>query len=157
MRNNLAITMVRWIIAVPAGVILWYAANHSIGMAFGIIHGFDRVDDFWEAPDMDGVPIIGTYIIFVTRTVAAASLAGVIVYIVPRYHKQVAIIVAALVSVGAAAILVFQVVSADQNISAEGWYKLILDMLSMIFGGIGGAWVAYQNQRRLRRYSEGSN
>ena len=58
---------------------LWFAANHSIGMTFGIIHGFERVDAFWEAPDMDGVPIIGTYIIFVTRTVAAASLVGVII------------------------------------------------------------------------------
>jgi predicted small secreted protein len=78
----------------------------------------------------------------------------VIIYIVPHFHKQVAIVGAALVSVGAAAILVFQVVSADQSISAEGWYKLILDMLSMIFGGIGGAWMAYQNQRRVGRSSE---
>jgi uncharacterized membrane protein YsdA (DUF1294 family) len=153
MHNNLAINILRWAIAVPAGVILWYAANHSIGIAFGIIHGFERVDAFWEAPDMDGVPIIGTYIILVTRTIAAASLAGVIIYIVPRYHKQVAIVVASLVSVGAAAILVFQVVSADQSISAEGWYKIVLDMLSMIFGGIGGAWLAYQNQRKERRRS----
>jgi hypothetical protein len=153
MHNNLAINILRWAIAVPAGVMLWYAANHSIGIAFGIIHGFERVDAFWEAPDMDGVPIIGTYIILVTRTVAAASLAGVIIYIVPHYHKQVAIVVASLVSIGAAAILVFQVVSADQSISAEGWYKLFLDMLSMIFGGIGGAWLAYQNQRKERRRS----
>jgi uncharacterized membrane protein YsdA (DUF1294 family) len=153
MHNNLAINILRWAIAVPAGVMLWYAANHSIGIAFGIIHGFERVDAFWEAPDMDGAPIIGTYIILVTRTIAAASLAGVIIYIVPRYHKQVAIVVASLVSVGAAAILVFQVVSADQSISAEGWYKLVLDMLSMIFGGIGGAWLAYQNQRKERRRS----
>ena len=153
MHNNLAINILRWAVAVPAGVMLWYAANHSIGIAFGIIHGFERVDAFWEAPDMDGVPIIGTYIILVTRTVAAASLAGVIIYIVPRYHKQVAIVVASLVSVGAAAILVFQVASAEQSISAEGWYKLVLDMLSMIFGGIAGAWMAYQNQRKERRRS----
>jgi hypothetical protein len=153
MSNNPAINIVRWAIAVPAGVMLWFAANHSIGIAFGIIHGFERVDAFWEAPDMDGVPIIGTYIILVTKTVAAASLIGVIIYIVPHFHKQVAIVGAALVSVAAAAILVFQVVSVDQSISAEGWYKLILDMLSMIFGGIGGAWMAYQNQRKERRRS----
>ena len=130
---------------------LWYAANHSVGIAFGIIHGFDRVDAFWEAPDMDGVPIIGTYIIFVTRAVAAASLVGIIIYIVPRYHKQIAIIAAALVSVGAAAIFIYQIVSTDQHLSGEGWYKLILDMLSMMLGGAGGAWMAYQNQRRVRR------
>lgn len=157
MRNNQAINILRWTIAVPAGVLLWYAANHSIGMAFGIIHGFERVDAFWESPDMDGVPIIGTYIIFLTRAVAAASLVGIIVYIVPRYRKQVAIIAAALVSVGAAAIFIYQIVSTDQSISAEGWYKLVLDMLSMMFGGAGGAWMAYQNQRRVRRHIEGSN
>ena len=59
MRNNLALNILRWIIAVPAGVLVWFAANHAIGTAFGILHGFDRVGDFWEAPDMDGVPIIG--------------------------------------------------------------------------------------------------
>lgn len=151
MNNNPAINIIRWAIAVPAGVMLWYAANHSVGIAFGIIHGFDRVDAFWEAPDMDGVPIIGTYIIFVTRAVAAASLVGIIIYIVPRYHKQIAIIAAALVSVGAAAIFIYQIVSTDQHLSGEGWYKLILDMLSMMLGGAGGAWMAYQNQRRVRR------
>ena len=91
---------------------LWFAANFSIGAAFGIIHGFERVDAFWEAPDMDGVPIIGTYIIFVTRTIAAASLVGMIIYIVPRYHKQVAIVAAALVSAAAVGILGFILVQA---------------------------------------------
>jgi glucan phosphoethanolaminetransferase (alkaline phosphatase superfamily) len=151
MNNKPAINIIRWAIAVPAGVMLWYAANHSVGIAFGIIHGFDRVDAFWEAPDMDGVPIIGTYIILVTRAVAAASLVGIIIYIVPRHHKQVAIITAALVTIGAVAIFVYQAVSTDQHISGEGWYKLALDMLSMMFGGMGGAWMAYQNQRRVRR------
>ena len=60
MRDNIAINILRWIIAVPAGVMLWFAANHAIGVALGIIHGFERVDAFWEARDMDGMPIIGT-------------------------------------------------------------------------------------------------
>jgi hypothetical protein len=151
MGNNLAIIILRWAIAVPAGVMLWFAANHSIGMAFGIIHGFDRVDAFWEAPDMDGVPIIGTYIVFVTRTIAAASLVGVIIYIVPRYHKQVAIIAASLVSAAAVGFLgysLLQAVNTDPNLGLDGWYKHILDMLSIIFGTIAGAWLAYGNQKR---------
>jgi len=151
MRNNLAIIILRWIIAVPAGLMLWFAANFSIGMAFGIIHGFELVDSFWEAPDMDGMPIIGTYIMFVTRTIAAASLMGVIIYIVPRYHKQVAIVVASLVSAAAAVILLFQVVSADLNIDLGGWYRHILEMLSIIFGAIAGAWLAYGNQKNRTR------
>ena len=150
MRNNLAINILRWIIAVPAGLILWFAANYSIGTAFGIIHGFERVDSFWEAPDMDGVPVIGTYIIFVTRTIAAASLVGVIIYIVPRYHKQVAIVVASLVSaaaVGFLGFILFQAMSADLSIGLDGWYRHILDVLSIIFGALVGAWLAYGNQK----------
>ena len=151
MRDNIAINILRWIIAVPAGVMLWFAANHAIGVAFGIIHGFERVDAFWEAPDMDGVPIIGTYIIFVTRTIAAASLVGVIIYIVPRYHKQVAIIAASLVSataVGFLGFILIQAANADPTIGPDVWYRHILDMLSIILGAILGAWTASGNQKR---------
>ena len=154
MRNNLAVNILRWAIAVPAGIMLWFGANYSIGTAFGIIHGIDRVDDFWEALDMDGVPIIGTYIIFVTRTIAAASLVGMIIYIVPRYHKQVAIVAASLVSVAAIGFLgfvVFQAANGDLDLSPEGWYKHILDILSIMFGAIVGAWLAYQSQKRRTR------
>jgi glucan phosphoethanolaminetransferase (alkaline phosphatase superfamily) len=151
MRNNLAINILRWIIAVPAGLMLWFSANYSIGSAFGIIHGFELVDSFWEAPDMDGMPIIGTYIMFVTRTIAAASLVGVTIYIVPRYHKQVAIVVASLVSAAVVVILLFQVMSADLNVDLGGWYRNILEMLSIIFGAIFGAWLAYGNQKRRAR------
>ena len=149
--------MLRWIIAVPAGLLLWFAANYSIGMAFGIIHGFERVDDFWEAPDMDGAPIIGTYMIVVTRAVAAASLVGMIIYIVPRHHKQVAIVAAALVSAAAVGFLGFILVQAANaegpTIGLDGWYRYTLDMLSIMFGAIGGAWLAYQNQRKEPRRS----
>jgi hypothetical protein len=150
MRDNIAINILRWAIAVPAGLLLWFAANHSIGMAFGIIHGVDRVEAFWEAPDMDGVPLIGTYIIFVTRTVAAASLVGIIIYIVPRYHKQVAIIAVSLVSAAAIGFLCFvliQVANSDLNIGPDGWYRHILDMCSIIFGAVVGAWLAYGSQK----------
>jgi hypothetical protein len=156
MHNNQAMNILRWAIAVPAGVTLWFAANHSIGMAFGIIHGVERIEAFWEAPDMDGAPIIGTYIIFITRTIAAASLVSAIIYIVPRYHKQVAIIAASLVSAAAVGFLVFisvQVANEDLSIGPDGWYKHILDTLSISCGAIAGAWLANQNQRKERRRS----
>jgi hypothetical protein len=152
MHNNPAMNILRWAIAVPAGIMLWFAANYSIGTAFGIIHGFDRVDEFWDAPDMAGVPIIGTYIIFITRTISAASLVGAIIYIVPRYHKQVAIGAAALLSAAAAGILgfvMFQAATAeDLKIGPDGWYRQILDLLSIIFGAVVGAWLAYGTQKR---------
>ena len=154
MRDNLAIHILRWAIAVPAGLLLWFAANHSIGMAFGIIHGVDRVEAFWEAPDMHGVLLIGTYIIFVTRTVAAASLVGMIIYIVPRHHKQVAIITVSLVSAAAVGFLGFaliQIANSDLSIGPDGWYRHILDMCSIIFGAIVGAWLAYGSQKHRVR------
>jgi len=154
MRNNPAIHILRWAIAVPAGIMLWYAANHSIGTAFGIIHGFDRVDEFWESPDMDGVPIIGTYIIFITRTISAASFVSAIIYLVPSYRKQVAIIAASVVcvaTVGLLGFLLFEAATSDPVLSLDGWYKHILDMLSIIFGATAGAWLAYRSQRgRIR-------
>ncbi len=154
MRNNPAIDILRWAIAVPAGIMLWFAANHSIGIAFGIIHGIERVEAFWEAPDMDGVPIIGTYIIFVTRTIAAASLVGVMIYIVPRYHKQVAIVAASLLSAAAIGFLgfaLFQAAGVDSGLSPDGWYKHILDILSITLGAIVGAWLSYTSQKRRTR------
>jgi uncharacterized membrane protein YfcA len=156
MRNNPAIHILRWALAVPAGIMLWYAANHSIGTAFGIIHGFDRVDEFWESPDMDGVPIIGTYIIFITRTISAASFVGAIIYLVPSYRKQVAIITASVVCLATAGLLgflLFEAVNSDTGLSADGWYKHILDMLSIMFGATAGAWLARRSQRRRIRAS----
>src|ERR1700704_4636535 len=97
----MATIIIRWIIAVPAGLLAWFGANYSIGRTFGFAHGFEVVDEFWEAPDMNGMPISGTYIILITRIVAAAALVCVIAYLVPRYHKRVAIIVASLVSAAA--------------------------------------------------------
>ena len=156
MRNNPALNILRWAIAVPAGIMLWYAANHSIGAAFGIIHGIERVEDFWEAPDMAGVPIIGTYIIFITRTVSAASFVGAIIYLVPSYRKQVAIITASVVCVATAGLLgflLFEAATSDPGLSPDGWYKHILDMLSIMFGATAGAWLARRSQRRRVRAS----
>ena len=107
MHNNIAITYLRWAIAVPAGLLAWFGANQTIEMAFGLIHGYDVLDSFWEAPDMDGMLIKGTYIIVITRIVAAASLVTVTIYMVPRYHKQVATLVTSLVSAAAVALLGF--------------------------------------------------
>ena len=151
MRNNIAITYLRWFIAFPAGLLAWFGANQTIGMAFGLIHGYDELDSFWEAPDMDGMLIKGTYIIVITRIVAAASLVTVTIYMVPRYHKQVATIATALVSAAAIALLGFiwfQAFSANVDIGPEGWYRYTLDMLSIIVGAILGAWMAYGSRKR---------
>jgi len=155
-RSNPAITYLRWAIAVPAGLLAWFGANQTIEMAFGLIHGYEVLDAFWEAPDMDGMLIKGTYIIVITRIVAAASLVAMTIYIVPQYHKQVATIATALVSVAAIALLSFiwyEAFKAGAVIGPEGWYRYILDALSIILGALFGAWMAYGSRTRRARTS----
>jgi TRAP-type C4-dicarboxylate transport system permease small subunit len=79
---------------------------------------------------------------------------GMIIYLVPRHHKQVAIVAASLVSAAAIGFLgyvSFQVANAELEFGPDGWYRHILDMLSIIFGAIAGAWLAYGNQKRKTR------
>jgi hypothetical protein len=44
-----------------------------------------------------------------------------------------------------------QAANADPTFGPDGWYKHILDMLSIIFGATAGAWLAYGNQKRRTR------
>jgi hypothetical protein len=148
--NQMATNLLRWIIAVPAGLMIWFAANYSLGMAFSALHGEELVDSLWAAPDMNGMPIIGTYIIFVTRMVAAASLVGMMLRIVPGYHKQVAIVAVSLVSAGAVislGFILFQDVSAGLNNVLSAWCRDILELLSIIFGAIIGAGGHMKNRK----------
>ncbi len=156
MRNNIAITYLRWLLAFPAGLLAWFGANQTIEMEFGLIHGYDELDSFWEAPDMDGMLIKGTYIIVITRIVAAASLVAMTISIAPRYHKQVATVTTCVVSAAAVALLGYiwyQAFRADVAIGPEGWYRYILDMLSIIIGAIFGAWMAYGSRQKKRAAS----
>ena len=140
--NQMPIKLLRWIIAVPAGLTAWYAATFSLGMAFSGLHGEELVDSLWAAPDMNGIPIIGTYIIFTTRMVAAASLVGIILRLVPGYHTQVANTVVALVSAAAVislGVILFQDISAGLSNVLSAWCRDLLELVSIIFGAILGA------------------
>jgi hypothetical protein len=143
--------LLRWIIAVPAGLTAWYAATFSLGMAFSAIHGEELVDSLWAAPDMNGIPIIGTYIIFLTRMVAAASLVGIILRLVPDYHKQVANVLVSLVSATAVislGFILFQDLSAGLSNVLSAWCRDILELLSIIFGAILGAGGHMKNRKK---------
>ena len=143
--------VLRWIIAVPAGLTAWYAATFSLGMAFSGLHGEELVDSLWAAPDMNGIPIIGTYIIFTTRMVAAASLVGIILRLVPGYHTQVANTVVALVSAAAVislSVILFQDISAGLSDVLSAWCRDILELVSIIFGAILGAGGHMKNLKK---------
>jgi len=150
--NQMATNLLRWIIAVPVGLAAWYGATFSIGMAFSFIHGEELVDSLWAAPDMNGIPIIGTYIIFTTRMVAAASLVGMILRTVPGYYKQVAIVVTCLVSTAAVislGFILFQDISAGLSNVLSAWCRDILELLSIIIGAILGAG-GHMKNRKIR-------
>lgn len=149
--NQMPIKLLRWIIAVPAGLMLWFAANYSLGMAFSALHGEELVDSLWAAPDMNGIPFIGTYIIFATRMVAAASLVGIILRLVPGYHTQVANTVVALVSAAAVislGVILFQDISAGLSDVLSAWCRDILELVSIIFGAILGAGGHMKNLKK---------
>jgi hypothetical protein len=78
------------------------------------------------------------------------------IYIVPQYHKQVATIATVLVSAAAVALLGFiwfEAFKADAVIGPEGWYRYILDALSIILGALFGAWMGYGSRKRRTRTS----
>lgn len=149
--NQMPTKLLRWIIAIPAGLTAWYAATFSLGMAFSGLHGEELVDSLWAAPDMNGIPIIGTYIIFTTRMVAAASLVGIILRLVPGYHTQVANTVVALVSAAAVislGVILFQDISAGLSNVLSAWCRDILELVSIIFGAILGAGGHMKNRKK---------
>ena len=136
------IDLLRWTIALPVGIAAAIVFTLGIGIAFGSAHGFDRVAAFWDAVDMNGMPIIGTHMLVVTRFISAATLVGITVFTVPYYHKQVAIIIAFLVSVAAIGLLnvvSLGIIDTHLAIGFGGWYRNIVEMLSIVTGSIVGA------------------
>jgi hypothetical protein len=111
-------------------------------LSFSIGHGFETVASFWGASDMNGMPISGSYIIFISRFVPTAVLVGIPSYMVPAFHKIVGVILATIVIVIALALLVFLLWSAwngGNDLGFGAWYRFILEIVSCSVGAIFGA------------------
>ncbi len=138
------ISLLRWVIALPVGIAASFAVHMVSVFGFSLGHGFEEVATFWNSTDMAGMPISGTYIMFVTRLATAAALVGVTVWVIPNYKKKAATTLAMVVSILSIALLiylVYQSVGANMSIGFGVWYRNILEMVSIVIGSIIGAGV----------------
>ena len=136
------IRLIRWVAALPLAVLAAFAVHIIFGFTFGIAHGFEEVDVFWESRDMAGMPISGTYIMIVTRSVTAATLVGVAAWLVPQFKKQIGFSLAIVVSILSTILLIFllyQSVRLELPLGFGGWYRSILELASIIIGCVVGA------------------
>lgn len=136
------IRIVRWIIAIPVGIVAAVGMHFLMTLGFSLGHGFETAASFWEASDMNGMPISGTYILFVTRATTAAAFVGVTAYIVPAFHKYVGIVFATVVALGSLVLLAYLArvaYNAGLSLGVGAWYRNILEFVSYGLGGIVGA------------------
>ena len=141
----------RWTLAIPSGIVAAIATNFLLVFVFSIAHGFDAVSALFAAIDMNGMPVSGTYIMFVTRAATAAVLVVVTAYVVPAFHTRVAIAsggVVGVISFGLFGYVIWMAATTDFDLTISNWYRLILELVSLLIGsalGIGLGSVARKN------------
>ena len=139
------VNLIRWIVAFPVGIAASFAMHMLSGFAFSLGHGVEKVSRFWEATDMAGMPISGTYIMFFTRATTAAVLVGVSVWIIPKFKRRASVILSIIVLALSVALLIYLLYRAfDVNIffGFGGWYRIILELVSTVTGAFIGGTVA---------------
>jgi hypothetical protein len=139
------INILRWAAAVPMAVLAAFAVHMALGITFGIGHGFDKVEFFWLSRDMASMPISGTYIMLVTRAASTCTLVGVAAWVVPRLKIQVGIVLAIVICIYTSALFIYvlyQSVHLGLTLGFSGWYRSILEWVSIIIGCAFGIGVA---------------
>ena len=138
------INPLRWFIALPIGIAASFAVHMLSVFGFSWGHGFEEVAALWNSSDMAGMPISGTYIIFVTRLAAAAALVVGTVWVIPSHNKKAGTTLAIVISVISLALLIFliyQSFGVNLSIGFSVWYRNILEMVSIVIGSIIGAGI----------------
>ena len=136
------ISLLRWVAALPLGVLAAFAAHMILGFNFGIAHGFEEVGLFWDSPDMAGMPIRGTYIMLGTRAVSACALVSVAAWVAPQFKKQIGLSLAIIISILSIAFLIYLLYQSVRFELAWGfsvWYRSILELAGIIIGCVFGA------------------
>ena len=140
--NNWKISILRWIFALPIGGLAAFLVHLLNVFAFSIAHGFDEVSDLYDAIDMAGMPITGTYIIFFTRAATTGVFLYTTIFLVPKYKKPIAVMLAGVNIILAVGMLVYLAGMMYHVLSIGAWYRLILECVSLCFGAVIGAIVA---------------
>ncbi len=139
------ITTARWILALPAGVLVAFLMQMVTDVAFGLGYGFETVYGFYDSPDMAGMPVSGTFILLVSRTASAAILLYTTIVLVPNYKRQAAVILVAglsMLSIGWFIYVVWSAINTNYTITAGMWYRFILESISLFLGLVVGAKIA---------------
>ena len=142
------VTTLRWVFALPTGIIAAFLAHLLCVLAFGIGHGFDTIFDFYEATDMAGMPISGTYILFVSRAVPAGAFLYTTIFVLPKYKKQIAVVLAGVTIILLAGAGVYLAVKLYPFLRIGVWYRLILEFVSCSLGVVIGASMAIGDSKR---------
>lgn len=135
----------RWLVALPAGALAAFAAHMALGFMFSLGHGFETVGRFWASPDMAGMPISGTYIMFVSRLATGVAFLYVTIALIPNYKKQAAVVlvvVLSLVVVGGLIYLAWATSASGDALTVGIWYRNILETVSSCLGMALGAGIA---------------
>ena len=138
------IKIVRWIIAIPAGIAASFLMHMFSLYSFSLGHGYDDVSALLDSIDMNGMPLRGTYILLFTRLASSAALVGCAVLIVPKYKKKFGIVLAVIVSIFAISLLIFlmhQAIGLKIPLGPSVWYRNILEMIGVVSGSILGAYI----------------
>lgn len=141
-KDHLMINLLRWVAALPLGLIASFAAYMIIDFNFSVIYGYEKVALFWQAHDMAGMPITGSFIMLVTRVLQACALVSVAALVVPQFKKQVGFylaIIASILSVALVSYLFYRVYTSGLALGFSGWYRGILETTSLIVGCVVGA------------------
>jgi hypothetical protein len=143
------VTALRWIAAIPVGAIAAIAAHFLLGFMLSLGNGFETVASFWAASGMNGMPITGTLILVATRFSTAAAFVAAIVCVVPKFQTQAGVAAPSLVCLAAFAFLMFvvwAVMQSGDSVSIGGWYRAIVEFVSLAGGSAIGARVAYADR-----------
>lgn len=139
------ITTARWILALPAGVLVAFLMQMFTDVTFGLVHGFETVYGFYDSPGMAGMPVRGTFILFITRIATAAILLYTTIVLVPNHKRQVGFILVAvlsMLSIGWFIYLMWSAVKMGYTITIGMWYRNILEGVSLCLGMVIGAKIA---------------
>ena len=134
--------LIRWIFAIPLGALAAFLVHVVVTFLSGLAHGFDMVLAFWDSTDMEGMPIVGTYIMFTTRSLSVGAHFHVATRVAPNHKKKLGKVLAILgiIGIGLTFLImsVLFIVVIGPSLGFGWWYRNILEAFSLIFGCVIG-------------------
>ena len=88
---------------------------------------------------MDGEPILGTYLVFSARFSSMAAFMAATVFLVPKYKKQIAVVLGILVIIGSIGSVMNIMEVMDRSLTIGEWYRFILECVSRCSGTVGSS------------------